>query len=83
MALWSQPEASSPIHTHRTATARPPHGHRTAGLRYAERMGERPEHRLSLRHFNKVVRACCRDPDLRSLRSVLRVRACMLCLRHT
>lgn len=46
----------------------------TSGLRYVERMGERPEHKLSIRHFNKVVRACCRDPELRSLRSVLRVR---------
>lgn len=47
------------------------------GLRYVERMGARPEHRLSIRHFNKVVRACCRDQGLRSLRSVLRVRACL------
>lgn len=37
-------------------------------------MGDRPEHQLSLRHFNKVVRACCRDKELRSLRSVLQVR---------
>jgi hypothetical protein len=37
-------------------------------------MGERPENKLSLRHFNKVVRACCKDTRLRSLKSVLRVR---------
>ena len=51
-----------------------------AGLRYVKRMGDNPTHRLSLKHFNRVILACCRwnDPEnkeeKRSVRSTLSVR---------